>query len=157
MSARTASEPNSRLQLGSHSLEEVEGATQMTITTTRYGIGTVVPRSQAEAVDRITAALQEEGFGILTTIDIQQTLGEKLGAEIEPYVILGACNPQLAHQALEAEPEIGLLLSCNVIVYCADGKTRIGIIDPESALNLAGNPSIVPMAEQATQRLQNVV
>lgn len=96
-------------------------------------------------------------LGDLTTIDVQQTLKEKLGADTEPYVILGACNPQLAHQALEREPDIGMLLPCNVIVYRADDETMIGIMDPEAALNLTQNPAIAPIAEEAKQRLEKAL
>ena len=129
----------------------------MTVTTTSYGFGTRVPWSQAEAIEQVTAALKAEGFGILTTIDVQQTLREKLGTETRPYVILGACNPQLAHQALEAEPEIGLLLPCNAIVYQADGGTTVAIMDPVAALNLTGNATVEPVAREAKSRLQRVL
>ena len=129
----------------------------MTVTTTSYGFGTRVPWSQAEAIEQVTAALKAEGFGILTTIDVQQTLREKLGTETRPYVILGACNPQLAHQALEAEPEIGLLLPCNAIVYQADGGTTVAIMDPVAALNLTGNAAVEPVAREAQARLQRVL
>lgn len=129
----------------------------MTVTTTSYGFGTRVPWSQAEAIEQVTAALKAEGFGILTTIDVQQTLREKLGTETRPYVILGACNPQLAHQALEAEPEIGLLLPCNAIVYQANGGTTVAIMDPVAALNLTGNAAVEPVAREAQARLQRVL
>ena len=131
--------------------------TAMAITTTSYGFGTQVPWTQSEAIERVTAALKEEGFGILTTIDVEQTLKEKLGVETEPYVILGACNPQLAHRALQAEPQIGLLLPCNVIVYQAHGHTTIAVMDPEAALNLADNTAVQPLAEEAKTRLERML
>jgi uncharacterized protein (DUF302 family) len=129
----------------------------MAITTTNYGFGTRVPWAQDEAIERITAALKEEGFGILTTIDVQQTLKEKLGLDTNSYVILGACNPHLAHQALDAEPEIGLLLPCNVIVYQANGGTTVAVMDPAAALRLAGNPSIEVVGREAKARLERAL
>lgn len=129
----------------------------MTITTTSYGLATRVPWLQAEAVERVTAALKEEGFGVLTTIDVQRTLKDKLQIDSRPYVILGACNPQLAHRALEAEPEIGLLLPCNVAVYESNGETVVAAMDPAAALNLAGNPALEPIAREARTRLERVL
>src|SRR5688572_23344663 len=92
---------------------------------TAYGLSTRTSLSFDEAVERITSELKEEGFGILTTIDVQATLKEKIDVDREPYVILGACNPKLANQAINVETEIGLLLPCNVIVYTQDGATHI--------------------------------
>ena len=135
----------------------MKGTIPMTITMTRYGFCTLVPWTPEETIERVTEALKDEGFGILTTIDVQQTLKEKLDVDTEPYMILGACNPQLAHQALEREPDIGMLLPCNVIVAEADGETRIGIMDPEAALNLADNPAIAPIAAEARQRLRSAL
>lgn len=129
----------------------------MAITSTSYGFGTRVPWTQDEAIERVTTALKEEGFGILTTIDVQQTLKEKLGLDTNPYVILGACNPQLANRALEAEPEIGLLLPCNVIVYQVDDGTTVAVMDPAAALQLAGNPTIEPIALEAKTRLERAL
>ena len=124
----------------------------MSTRTTSYGFTTPVPWPQAEAVERVTAALKEEGFGILTTIDVQRTLREKLQVDSRPYAILGACNPQLAHRALQAEPEIGLLLPCNVVVYEADEGTIVAAMDPGAALSLAGNPALEPIAQEARRR-----
>jgi uncharacterized protein (DUF302 family) len=110
-----------------------------------------------EAVARVKEALKAEGFGVLTEIDVRQTLREKLGAEMDPYIILGACNPQLAHRALEQEPDIGLLLPCNVVVR-ADGKgSRVDAADPQAMLGMVGNEHLDPIAEEAKQRLQRVV
>lgn len=124
---------------------------------TSYGIGVDVEMPYDEAVEKVTAALKEEGFGVLTTIDVKATLKEKLNVERPRYVILGACNPQFAHQALETEPDIGVLLPCNVVVYEQDGKTKVVAMDPEAALKLSGNPDIEPMAREVRQRIQRVI
>ena len=129
----------------------------MALSTTSYGFGVHVPWPLAEAIERVTAALRDEGFGVLTTIDVQQTLQAKLGIESRPYVILGACNPQLAHRALAAEPEIGLLLPCNVVVYEADGATVVTAMDPAAALALSQNPALQPIAQDAKARLERVM
>lgn len=124
---------------------------------TRYGMGTEVSMGFDEAVEKVTAALKDEGFGVLTTIDVQKTLKEKIDVDRSPYVILGACAPQFAHQALELEPEIGLLLPCNVIVYEEDGATKVSAMDPEAALSLAENPDIAPVAREVRQRIERVI
>jgi uncharacterized protein (DUF302 family) len=129
----------------------------MAISTTSYGLSTQVPWPQDEAIERVTAALKEEGFGVLATIDVQATLKEKLGVDSEPYVILGSCNPQLAHQALGVEPEIGLLLPCNVIVYQANQSTTVAVMDPQAALSLTGNAEIEPVAREAKERLERLL
>jgi uncharacterized protein (DUF302 family) len=109
----------------------------------------------AEAVERVKAALKEQGFGVLTEIDVQKTLKEKRGVDYRPYIILGACNPPLAHQALTLEPDIGLLLPCNVVVYEAGGSESIvEALDPEAALGIVGNPALQPIAREAKQRLE---
>jgi len=118
--------------------------------TVEYGISRTVDLSVEEAEARIRETLAERGFGILTEIDVKNTIKNKLGIEIKPYKILGACKPQLAHKALEAETEIGLLLPCNVIVYeDADGNTRIAVQNPEKALELVGNPGVNEVAAEA--------
>lgn len=94
---------------------------------------------------------------MLTEIDVQQTLKQKLGQEMPPYRILGACNPTLAHQALEREPEIGLLLPCNVVVRAVDGQTRVEIADPQAMLGIAGNPALEPIAAEARARLERAL
>ena len=129
----------------------------MTVRSTTYGFATDVPWSQAETIDRVTAALKDEGFGVLTTIDVQRTLKEKLQIDSRPYAILGACNPHLAHRALEAEPEIGLLLPCNVVVYESEDRTTVAAMDPEAALTLAGNPALGPIAQEARLRIQRAI
>ncbi len=129
----------------------------MNVKATEYGFGIRVPWAQAEAVERVTAALKDEGFGIITTIDVQATLKEKLGVESRPYTILGACNPQLAYRALQAEPEIGLLLPCNVAVYSADDATVVSAMNPEAALALSHNPTLEPIAREAKARLGRAI
>lgn len=122
---------------------------------TQYGLAVSVGLSYDRAVERIRAELAKEGFGVLTEIDVRATLKKKIGADFRPYVILGACNPTLAHQALTTEIDIGLLLPCNVIVYEADtpGETVIAAMDPIQALDVSGNARIRPVAEEARARL----
>ena len=110
-----------------------------------------------EAVDRVREELRAEGFGVLCEIDVQATLKQKLGIDEEPYTILGACNPPLAHRALAAEPELGALLPCNVIVYHHDGDTHISAVDAERMLSLVGNEQLAPIAAEVKRRLANVV
>ena len=126
---------------------------------TRYGISTTVASPFDQAVARTREALASEGFGVLTEIDVTATLRKKLDVEFRPYIILGACNPPLAHRALQAELDIGLLLPCNVIVYAADdpGRTVVAALDPVEALSLSGNDAIQPIAEDVRQRLQRVL
>lgn len=121
----------------------------------KYSFGKIVKMSYGEAIEKATEALAKEGFGVLTTIDVAATLKKKLGKETRPYMILGACNPQFAHQALEAEPEIGALLPCNVVVREDEsGSTRVDIMDPEAVLKLVDRPEI---AGQVRQRLVRVL
>lgn len=123
-----------------------------------YGFGTELDLPFDVAVERMKEALKFEGFGDLTTIDVQQTMREKLGVEFERYVILGACNPALAHRALTAEHDLGLLLPCNVIVHEHDGKTAVSIVDPLQMLGFAGdNPALREVAGEAEARLRRVV
>lgn len=103
----------------------------------RYEMATTVTGAFAEEKLRVIDALKGQGFGVLTEIDVQKTMREKLGVEMEPYVILGACNPQLAHRALEAERSIGLLLPCNVVLRQEDGTVRVSILDPEKMFEVA--------------------
>ena len=122
---------------------------------TRYGIRIQVHRPFAETLDRTTAALKAQGFGVITSIDMAGTLKEKLGREREPYVILGACNPLLADRALAAEPEIGLLLPCNVIVYAATPTTStVAAMAPLPAMGMIGNDALTAIAREADTKLR---
>ncbi len=127
--------------------------------TTRYGIGTTVDLEYARAVERTKDALAAEGFGVLSEIDIAATLKKKLDADFRPYVILGACNPPLAHRALTAERDLGLLLPCNVVVYAADepGRSVVAAMDPEAALELTGNAEVREVAREVRARLERVL
>jgi uncharacterized protein (DUF302 family) len=124
----------------------------------RYGFGARVDMPYEEAVARTREALAAEGFGVLTEIDVRATLKQKIAVDFPPYVILGACNPSLAHQALSAEPDIGLLLPCNVVVRAeAEGGSVVSIMDPEAALGLAQRAEIEPLAAEVRSRLQRVL
>ena len=104
----------------------------------------------------MTALLKDEGFGVLTRIDVPQTLREKLGVDFRRYLILGACNPKLAHEALQAEPDIGLMLPCNVIVYEADGATVVGLVNPAAMVEATGNTRLCSVSAEAGTRLRRV-
>ncbi len=110
-----------------------------------------------DAVQRVREELKSEGFGVLCEIDVQATLKEKLGVDGAPYTILGACNPPLAHQALEAEPDLGVLLPCNVIVYQRKGETHIAAVDAERMLSIVDNEQLAPIAADVKRRLGDVV
>ena len=123
-----------------------------------YAFGKTVKSSYDETIRKATEALASEGFGVLTTIDVAATLKKKLGKDTKPYVILGACNPSFAHRALEAEPEIGTLLPCNVVVReQADGATRVDIMDPQAVLKLTERADIAPIANEVRQKLERVL
>lgn len=125
---------------------------------TKYGFGRTVGMPFADAIARVTQALQDEGFGILTEIDVAATMKKKLNQDMPPYRILGACNPQLAHKAIEAEPSIGLLLPCNVVVrQDAAGSVRVEFMDPNAVLELVGRPEIDQLASEVRQRLERVM
>jgi uncharacterized protein (DUF302 family) len=121
-----------------------------------YGFTTTLTGlSFDEAITKTTAALKAEGFGILSDIDVQRAMKDKLGQDMPPYRILGACNPPLAYQAITAEPDIGLLLPCNVIVReVAPGRVVVGFLDPQIMVNLVGKPEIRSVADTAEQRLR---
>jgi uncharacterized protein (DUF302 family) len=109
------------------------------------------------ALNRVTQALKAEGFGVLTEIDVKETLKKKIGVEFRPYRILGACNPALAYRALSVEPEVGLLLPCNVTVAQGeDGGVDVALVDPLAMLSFAGNPALEPIALEARARLARV-
>lgn len=121
-----------------------------------YGFTTTLTGlSFGEAIDKTTAALKAEGFGVLSDIDVQRAMKEKLGADGPPYRILGACNPPLAHRALESEPDIGLLLPCNVIVREeAPGRVVVGFLDPQIMVRLVGKADVKTVADEAESRLR---
>ena len=125
---------------------------------TNYGFGKTVEIGFADAVARVTQALQGEGFGVLTDIDIAATMKKKLNQDMPPYRILGACNPPLAHRALEAEPAIGLLLPCNVVVrQDPAGKVHVEFMDPSAVLELVDKHEINRVAGEVRQRLERVM
>lgn len=125
---------------------------------TRYGIGKSVPLPYEQAVERTRDALQREGFGILTEIDVQATLKKKLDVDFRKYLILGACNPPLAYRGFQAELDIGLLLPCNVIVYEEDAaRSRVAILDPLVQLSITGRKDIEPLAHEARQKLERAL
>jgi uncharacterized protein (DUF302 family) len=130
----------------------------MTVTEASYAIGRTVSYSYEEADRRVRDALKEEGFGVLTEIDVAATLKEKLGVDFPPYEILGACNPPLAHQALQAEPDVGLLLPCNVVVRAlSDGRTLVEALDPVKQLAVADAPALTTLAEDVRARMRRVI
>ena len=126
-------------------------------TTAGYTLTTTTAVPFSEAVERVRAELKEEGFGVLCEIDVQSTLRAKLGAETEPYLILGACNPPLAHQALSTEPDLGTLLPCNVVVYERDGETVVSAVDAERMLSIVGDDRLAPIAAEVRDRLARVI
>lgn len=120
-----------------------------------YGQHISIAGPFAQAVDKVTAALKQEGFGVLSDIDIQKAMQEKIGVAMPAYRILGACNPPLAHQALQSDPEIGLLLPCNVTVReLPDGRVGVGFLDPQTMVQLTGNEGVRAVADEAGKRLE---
>ncbi|MGA7616272.1 MAG: DUF302 domain-containing protein [Thermoanaerobaculia bacterium] len=124
----------------------------------QYGYSVTIDLPYDKAVEKTKAALKDQGFGVLAEIDVKRTMKEKLNADFERYVILGACNPPLAHQALTNEPLIGLLLPCNVIVREVDAKTsQVAAIDAKKMLSVVGNPGLDPVAEEVNTKLKKVL
>ncbi len=121
-----------------------------------YGFSTAVTMPFEQAVQSVTDELSKEGFGVLTTIDVRETLKKKIDADIPRYVILGACNPHFANKAIAVEQEIGLLLPCNVIVYEKEGTTVVALFDPMVMETVIANPQLQPVAEQVRERLLRV-
>jgi uncharacterized protein (DUF302 family) len=119
------------------------------------GFGVDLPVGHDEARERAIAALKEQGFGVLTEIDVRETMKQKLDVDFRPYTILGACNPPLAHRALSTDLQIGLMLPCNVVVYETEpGTSRVEFMDPVTALSIVGNRELEPIAREAKERLE---
>ncbi|HKJ92629.1 MAG TPA: DUF302 domain-containing protein [Longimicrobiales bacterium] len=131
----------------------------MSQTTTRYALQRTVSKTFAEVDRAVREALQEQGFGVLTEIDVKATLKKKLDVDFRDYEILGACNPPLAHAALQAESEVGLLLPCNVVVRAGDepGTTVVEAMDPVMQLEVADNPTLPELAQDVRARLERVL
>lgn len=131
----------------------------MTLPALRYGFQAEVPVAYEAAVALVKEALAAKGFGVLTEIDVTATMKKKLDVEFRPYVILGACNPPIAHQALTAERAIGLLLPCNVVVHAADtpGRSVVAVLDPVAQMGITGRDDVRPLAEQVRALLQGVL
>ena len=122
-----------------------------------YGMSRTLDLSFADAVERVRQALQEQGFGVLTEIDVTATLKAKLDEDMEDYVILGACNPPLAHRALGVDRSIGLLLPCNVVVRTTEQGTVVEIADPQMLVGVSGEAELEPVADEARRRLEAVL
>jgi uncharacterized protein (DUF302 family) len=122
-----------------------------------YGISICTQAPFAEAVARVGEALKAQGFGVLTEIDMRATLRDKLGQDMEYYLILGACNPPLAHQALGVDSSIGLLLPCNVVVRADAGQTIVEALDPQTMVTITGQPALQPVADEAAVRLRTAL
>lgn len=122
-----------------------------------YYISTKLDTSFDDAINRVTDALQKEGFGILTEIDVQATLKKKLDVEFRPYKILGACNPSFAHQALQEEEQIGAMLPCNVVVQDKEGEVVVAAVDPIASMQAVENPRLVGIAQEVQARLKSVI
>lgn len=123
----------------------------------QYGFSKTTDYNFEQAIDKVTEELKKEGFGVLTSIDVKDTLKKKINVDFKKYTILGACNPALAHQALLAEEELGLLLPCNVIVYEKNDKTVVSIFDPNVMAHLIDNPEMKFVAEEVKNKLQKVL
>ncbi len=123
---------------------------------TEFGFKTVLSLNYEAALEKVTEALKAEGFGVLTSIDVKETMKKKLGVDFRRYAILGACNPPLAHRALSARPELGLLLPCNVIVYQEGDETVVNVVDPLAMFQFVDVPELESVAAEARQRLQRV-
>jgi uncharacterized protein (DUF302 family) len=123
----------------------------------KYGFTKTTDYTFEQAIEKVTEELKKEGFGILSTIDVKDTLKKKIDVDFKKYTILGACNPKLAHGALQVEEELGLLLPCNVIVYEKNDKTVVSIFDPRVMTLVIENPEMKPVAEEVKNKLQRVL
>lgn len=123
----------------------------------KYGFSKITDYTFEQAIDKVTEELKKEGFGVLTTIDVKDTLKKKIDVDFKKYTILGACNPKLAHGALQVEEELGLLLPCNVIVYEKNDKSVISIFDPIVMTAVVDNPEMKPVAEEVKSKLKRVL
>ena len=123
----------------------------------QYGFSKTIDLPYDQAIEKVTAELKKEGFGVLTSIDVKETLKQKINVDFKNYAILGACNPPIAHRALQEEEDLGLLLPCNVVVYEKDNKTRVSIFDPMVMTWIMENDNIKPIATEVQERLQRVL
>ena len=123
----------------------------------QYGFSKMVDMSYEQTLEKVTAELKKEGFGVLTSIDVKETLKQKINVDFKKYTILGACNPPIAHRALLEEEELGLLLPCNVIVYEKDNKTQVSIFDPMVMTWIMENDNMKPIATEVQEKLQRVL
>ena len=123
----------------------------------QYGFSKTVDLPYEQTIEKVTAELKKEGFGVLTFVDVKETLKQKINVDFKKYAILGACNPPIAHRALQEEEELGLLLPCNVIVYEKDNKTRVSIFDPMVMTWIMENDQMKPIATEVQEKLQRVL
>ncbi len=122
-----------------------------------YGISKIVDLTYEEAINKVTEELKKEGFGVLTTIDVRETLKKKLDVDFDKYIILGACNPPFAYKALQAEYDLGLLLPCNVVVYERNGKVCVSAFDPMVMTQIIDNPALKEIAQEVRKKLERVI
>lgn len=123
----------------------------------QYGFSKTTDYTFSQAIEKVTDELKKEGFGILTTIDVKDTLKKKIDVDFKNYTILGACNPPIAHKALQTEEELGLLLPCNVVVYEKDSKTVVSIFDPMMMTKVIDNDKMIPIAAEVKEKLQRAL
>ena len=123
----------------------------------QYGFSKSVALSFEETIEKVTEELKKEGFGVLTTIDVKETLKKKIDVDFKKYTILGACNPPIAHKALQTEEELGLLLPCNVIVFEIENQTKVSMFDPMLMTNVIDNEQMEPIAKEVKEKLQRVL
>jgi uncharacterized protein (DUF302 family) len=141
-----------------NSIEEIKKWEYKMTTQQHYGLKKTVSMGYDETLEKTIAALKDQGFGVLTEINVQATLKNKLDVDFKQYIILGACNPPLAYQALQADEEVGLLLPCNVIVYEGDGgETHVSMMQPQVMLGVTNNPDVMKVADDALARLEKAL